>query len=257
MASKPKTAPAPATALVVPTKDTPVLLELVASANAHKGVAAAYVIDSRDMYEIASATLTDIRDAEKLCESEREKIAKPLHQAWTATNKLFKPISDALAAAKKELGGKMIAFEDQERARVRAAELRAQLEHEAEAKAAQEKLAEATELLAAGEIEPEEFQKVAEDAMVAELGGAAIGHVAAPPERGSHGRRTRWVGDVTSLPDLLEYVARRLRMNDPTFDNTIELKMGQINAFGQSTDGAGKIPGVTFREETIIAARGS
>lgn len=259
MAKAKKTAtPAEPTSLTVITKDDQSLLSMIAQAAALGTTATDYTIDSREMYELASISLTDIRDAEKAVEAKRKSIADPLHKAWKETNALFKPLGDALDKAKRTLSSKMVAFEDQERARIRAAEERAELERQQAVAEAEAKLAETSAKLATGEASLDDYQEATTNAMLAEV-TAPITGVGDPLERGGgHARRDRWVVDqIVNVPDLLEYIAKSMRDGAPTFNNTVEFKLGQLNAFAQATSGSVPIPGVTFRKESNLAARGS
>lgn len=256
MAAKPKTALAPAP-LVAITKEDPNLLQLIANAGLLRGSAVDYVIDSREMYELGTTSLTDIRNAEKAVEAKRLEIAEPLHKAWKNTNALFKPISDALEGAKRTLSSKLVAFEDQERARIKAAEQVAEMRRQAEIDAAAAKMAETTAKLETGEATLEDFQAAATEVALAEVTAPVMGAVD-PVSRGGHARRDRYVVDqINDIPAFLEYLAKSLRAEDPTFNNTVEFKLGQLNAFAQATEGSAKIPGVTFRKESTLAARGS
>ena len=241
-------------ALQVVTKETPTLVEFSSQAAVAKLTSENYVIDSREMFEIADVELSNIRALEKKVEETRVGITGPLNAAMRNTNKLFKPISDALDEAKRKLGAKMIAFEDAERVRVQAAE-KAALEEQRRAIAqAEAQVAEAAEQMQRGEIAPADYAAVAGEAMAAAV-GVPVGVVEAAPDRGGHSRRSRFVAEITNLPDFLEHLAGLLRKGDPTFDNTVEIKVGQLNAFGSSTQGSVVIPGITFRKESTFAAR--
>lgn len=246
---------ATATALTVPQKSDPNILELAGGAATQLEVAKVYTIDSREMYDIATVTLSEIREAEKKAETLRKSVADPLHKAWKNTNALFNPILDQLADAKRVLGGKMIQFENAERARVQAAEQAAAAQRERDMAATEAKLHEVTKDFEEGRASVEELQAAATDALVAETAMPV-----APTEdklhRGGHARIERWtVAEITSVPALLRYLADRLESGDPTFDNTVDFKLGQLNAFAQSTSGSVAVPGVRFEKQQTLSAR--
>ena len=253
MAATKKTA-APLASIELLDAKAPLLIDLASRANTALVVSEAYVIDSAAMFEIAVEQLAAIREAEKEVEAAQVKITKPLHDAKTAAIALFKPISIILANAKQQLGRKMIQFEDIEKARVRAAEQAALLKRQEEISAANKRADEVAEAMKTGEATIEQFQEAATEAMIATV-SLPVSHVAAPVSRGSHARTTRWVAEVVALPKLLRYLAERIEAGDPTFDNTVDIKLGQLQAFAASTQGARQLPGVLFSSHDSLAAR--
>lgn len=241
----------------VVTKDDPNIVTMVGNAHAHMVMAENYVIDSPEMFEIAAQTLSEIRSAEKLVEEERLKIADPLHKAWKNTNALFKPIADALGSAKNGLGRKMVAYENAEKAKVRAAEQIAEEQRRRDIAAAEAAEAETRAKFAEGKATTVEVVEATAAVMMAEV-ATPIVHAAAPASRAGHARRESWVvEEITSMPALLQFLAAKLYAGDPTFNNTVEIKLGQLNAFAQSTSGSVPIPGVTFTKKETIIARGA
>lgn len=232
----------------------PDIVRFLGESKSGLAVAEAYIIDSREMYDIAAQQLTDIRRLEKDAETARTTITGPLNVALKNTNALFKPIAAACDRAKRMLGAKMVAYEDAERARVRAAEQAALEEQRRATEAAEAKLAEAAEAMSKGDMSTEEFESVAGDAMAAAV-SVPVSHVEAPPERGGHARRDRWTAEVEDLPAFLIHLAGLLRKGDPTFDNTVDIKIGQLNKFADATQGSVPIPGVKYTKQSTLAAR--
>jgi hypothetical protein len=252
--AKTTTKAAPPTSIALIDAKAPLLLDLASRADTAKVLSEAYVIDSPEMFEVAAEQLAAIRKAEKEVEEAQVKITKPLHDAKTAAIALFKPISNMLAAAKQQLGRKMIAYEDIEKARVRAAETAALMQRQAEIAAAQGKLEETTVALQAGTATIADMQEAITDVMVAEV-SLPVAHVEAPVTRGGHARTKRWVAEIVSLPLLLRYLADRLEAGDPVFDNTVDIKLGQLQAFAASSQGKLAIPGVSFTSVDNMTAR--
>lgn len=246
--------PSPAKTIELIDNSQPDLVRFLGESTTGLTVAEAYVIDSREMYDIASQQLVDIRKLEKDAEAARTKITGPLNTALKNTNALFKPIAEKCDRAKRLLGAKMIAFEDAERARVRAAELAAAEKARLEQEAAEQKLAEATQALADGTMEPDAFEEVAGDAMAAAV-ATSIGHVEERLDRGGHARRDRFTAEVVDLPKFLRHLADLLEKGDPTFDNTIDIKVGQLNKFADATQGSVALPGVKYTKQSNLAVR--
>ena len=99
--------------------------------------AAAYVIDSTTMFELASDDLKNIKALQKEVEDKRTSISGPLNQAVKAVNDLFRPPKEYLEKAEYAIKRAMITWTtEQERL---AAEARAKAE--AEARAERERLA--------------------------------------------------------------------------------------------------------------------
>lgn len=257
MAKSKSTAAAAALPATIPTvtKDAPILLELLAAANSNKAMAENFIIDSPEMYDIAAITLKELREVEVRCEAEKKKISEPQYDAWKATNALFNPLLKVFETAKKQLGQKMVKYEDAEKAKRDAAERTAVVTRQQDIAEAEAKLAAATQALADGTGSMEAFEEANAAVMMAEVSNPLGAAVADPVSRGGHSRRNKWVGEINDLPLFLEWIAKRIRLNDPLFDNTIEIKYGQINSFGTDTEGTGKIPGVVFHDESSIAAR--
>lgn len=241
--------------LKVISKDDRNVVEFAQAAQTHAAVADNYIIDSPEMYDIAKAQLADIHAAGKKVEEMRTSISEPLHKAWKATNALFKPITDQLETAKKTLGRKLAAFEDIERARVRAAEQAAEAQRQRDIEAAAAAEAETRAAFERGEAEAEAVEAAAAATMIAEV-STPISAVASPVSREGAARRDRWVlGEVTDMPTLLEFLAARMRKGE--FDNTVEIKPGQLNAFVTSREGKVTIPGASFVRDSKLISRGA
>lgn len=248
---------APPQALTVPTAQHPTIVELGAAAAAHSEVASAYTIDSREMYQIAADTLADIQSAAKAAETARTSITDPLHKAWKNANALFKPITDALDQAKRELSAKMIGFEDTERARLRAAEEAAERRRMAELEAAAARVDEAERMAAEGRAGAETALETARtEQLVAEVATTAVVDVAV--ERGGHARVEDWKVEVTDLPALLRYVADNLERGDGTLAGVIPesaIRVTPLKALARDTQGRKTVPGVKFTPNPRLAAR--
>lgn len=238
-------------ALTVPTAQHPTIVELGAAAAAHSEVAAAYIVDSREMYQIAADTLGDIQSAAKAAEAARTSITDPLHKAWKNANALFKPITDALDQAKRDLSAKMIGFENAERARLRAAEEAAERRRQQELEAAAERVAEAEQ---SGDAEAVEAART--EQLIAEVATTTVADVAV--ERGGHARVEDWKVEVTDLPALLRYVADNLERGDGTLAGVIPesaIRVTPLKALARDTQGRKTVPGVQFTPNPRLAAR--
>jgi hypothetical protein len=237
--------------LVATKTATELALEAVAqgTVEAEKYLAAVkdFVIDSPEMYEIAAAELTNIRNTEKNLEELRDKIVRPLNTEVKSVNAKFKAPAAILADAKAVLGPKMNAYEAQDRIEREARERKAAADRDEAARIAAEQLAEAQ---ASGDAEAVHAAEVSLAMAEIDVGGIA-GHSL---DRGGHSKRVTWTSEVLRLPLLLRYIADSLERGEETFNNTVDIKPGQLNKFADATKGTVAIPGVKFhREEKLIA----
>jgi hypothetical protein len=240
--------------ITVPDESHSAIVTAKASAGGLVAQATAFVIDSPAMYEVGALTLTEIRQREKVLEEEREKIVKPMNTALAAVRNLFKAPAETLAQAKKILGDKMVAYDakvkaEREAQEKAAADLRRKAQEEAESQ-----MAEAEEKLKAGAISDEQFMAAASTASLAAI-DVPVAIAAAPLQKMGHAQRKSVKAEVTSLPQLLRHIADSLEKGEKTFDNTVDIKVGQLNAFGKATQGSVVIPGVRWVEDTKFIAR--
>lgn len=240
--------------LVAATPETPILITLGSAAASNLAVSEAFIIDSPEMFEIGSSTLREIRGLVKQAEAERKKITEPLHRAKVATDNLFKPITNKLEVAAGNLSRKLIAFEDQQRARIEAEERAAAEERRKEIEAAEAALRETEAAFKAGEATREQLIEADTKATIAAV-ATNVGMTAAPVSRGGNARRDRFVAEIVNVPALLRFLADSIERGDTNFDNTVEFKLGQLNAFGDSCEGKLVVPGVEWKKESKMIGR--
>lgn len=236
------------TTIAVPQPGDQRLISFIGKAAALKSSAGGYVIDSPEMYELGTEELRDIKRTFDDVEKTRRSLVDPMNLAVKNTNALFKPITDALDLAKRDLTGKMLAFEDAQRAKQRAAEEAARIEREKAERAAAEKLAAAVaaEDSAAAEAAILEGQMASIGSAVAETGQV---------DRGGHARRDSYevvVGD--DVPALLRWMADQMEQHQ-RFGNTVTFKVKELNAFATDTQGRVPIPGAIVRKKSTLAVR--
>lgn len=207
----------------------------------------AYTIDSVEMYELGVNELSNIRAAEKNLEELRDSIVRPLNTEVKKINAVFKPPALMLAEAKNVLGPKMNTFEARERIEREARERKAAADRDEAARVAAEALAQAQ---AAGDAESVHAAEVNLAMAEIDVGGIASSHL----DRGGHSKRVYWATEIVSLPLLLRYLADSIEKGETTFNNTVDIKLGQLNKFADDTKGASPIPGVKFSStEKMIA----
>jgi hypothetical protein len=240
--------------LTVPDASNPLVVAATTSAAELIAQANDLVVDSAPMYEVAGLALKQIREREKALEEARETIVKPMNAALTAVRNLFKSPAEVFASAKKILSDKMVAYDTQERVAREAQErAAATLAREARAKAEAE-MVKIEEELKTGAINDEQFLAAAGAASLAAI-DVPMPVAAAPLQKMGNASRTDYTFEVTSLPQLLRYLADSLERGEKTFDSTITLKVGQLNAFGKATQGSVVIPGLKWVESKKIIAR--
>lgn len=245
------------TTLVVPTAKDKSVVEATAEANAYIQSVTAMVIDSSEMYDLAADELGRIAGALKALEEKRQTIARPLHQAWTATNALFKPAQEAGEKAKAILSSKMLDYTKAERAKREAAEKLA-AEQAAAARAEAQATLEATRAAAQAGVVTEAEVLEAETAVAVAEVATPIAPVAAPVAKGGHSTRVRYVATVTDLAALLRHLADKIAAGGADrewAEGVVELKLGALNTLGTSSKGAVAIPGVRWDKDEKLAAR--
>ena len=225
-------------------------------AMAHKYVADcdAFVVDSAVMYEVAMTELGNIRTAEKRIEEERDARVRPRNTAVRQVNALFKMPAELLAKAKAKLSPKVLAFETQERIRREAEEKLALETRRAEQAEAQRKLEIAQEEAKQPGADMGKLLDAEIEAATADL-SITIPSAADPLDRQGHAKKVTWKGEVVDLPAFLHYVADSIKDGNETFNNTVEIKIGQINKFADATKGMSAIPGLKFSKHESIIAR--
>jgi len=217
-------------------------------------------IDSADMYTIAAEMLSDIQERIRKITEKKETVTKPLNAALKAARSLFAPIEEHLDIAKTTLKRKMIAFQD----KVAAERAAAQTESN---RIRAEEIAQAQANLAAAQYDVEQVEDVEEMSTVGEklvqaeqavlVAEVATPYVAATakPDSGGHALGKTYDTEITNLPAFLRFMADEIEKGDTRFDNTIDIKIGQLKAFGKATQATIPIPGVTFKRASTLAAR--
>lgn len=206
-----------------------------------------FVVDSNEMFDVATIELTNIRVAEKNMEAARDALVRPLNTEVKWINAAFKKPSEKLVEAKAIIGKKMIDYENAQRALRDAAEKRAEAERAKAMESAQAKLDSAAESGKSDEIATAE-----ENFLLASIGNSA--GVEELASRGNHQRRITWKAVVTDLPAFVAHAVKSAAEGDTTCLESIELKLGNISKLGQASQGRMKIPGITFEKEEKIAA---
>lgn len=232
------------------------VVELTQQAVEQLGIAEAYEIDSREMYEIGSDALREIRRLEDATEAQRTAITKPLNESLRQVNGMFKPITEKLDQAKRMLTRKMIGFEDAERARVAALEAAALAEREKRMAESNQRLAEVEAKVEAGEATTMDLVEAQVEATVATI--APVGHTEAPVSRGGHARVDDWGIEITDMPALLRFVADAIERGDDGFAAAIPqdaVRITPFKAVAKASGGKRQIPGIRFIHKPRIAAR--
>lgn len=234
--------------IAVPQKDDQRLVGFIQKAAALKTSAGQYVIDSDAMYELGTEELREIKRTFDAVEATRDSIVRPMNLAVKNTNALFKPITEALDAAKRSLTASMLAFEDRRREELRQQEAAAEAERQAAMAAAEEKL------LAA----QQEGDSIAAETALLETQMAAISAPVVADgkvDRGGHARRDAFEVVVEDMPTFLLWLAQQMRLYPDRFNNTVSLKVSQLNAFATDSEGKIPVPGAVVKRKSTLAVR--
>lgn len=257
---------------------------LNASAQSMLDGARAIVIDGDGMYQVAADELAAIKGKAKSLEEQRTKLVGPLNQVVKDINAMFKPPIEFLTQAEGILKRAMLGYQDaqerkrkDEEARARAAaeaeaaRERARIEQERAAAAEKARLEqdrleqERRAALAAGdtvkaakiEAKAEGAQEAAE-ARLSGLDESAALVQAAPvalaaqeaPKVSGVSTRTQWVAEVHDFAAMLAHVA-----TNPQFHNLVKVDEKALNQLARALKQNLAIPGVTVREERLLASR--
>lgn len=232
--------------------------------------AAAYVIDSTTMFELAGDDLKQIKTLQKEVEDKRTSITGPLNQAVKAVNDLFRPPKEYLDKAEATIKRAMVTWTtEQERL---AAEARAKAE--AEARAERERLAalerEQAEAARKAEAEAQAAAEAGDEQAAAEAMAVAqaaqeqaaaaaltaqivtvVPVVEAPAKVAGISGRVTYSAEVTDLLALVKAVAAGQAPLE-CLQADVRFLGAQARAFKKS----GQLyPGVTIIAERSIAAR--
>lgn len=252
------------------TYDASAALVLASSAQKALADAADYVIDSHEMFALASEDLKRIKGLQKEVEEKRTGITGPLNQAVKAVNDLFRAPKEYLDKAETTLKRSMVTWTtEQERL---AAEARRKAEEEARAE--RERLArqeaEAQEAARRAESEAQaaaeagdqaaaakamqEAQEAQQQAEVAAMTASVMTvspAVEAPAKVAGISGRVTYSAEVTDLVELVKAVAAG---QAPIECLQAETKF--LGAQARAFKKAGQLyPGVVAKEERGIAAR--
>jgi hypothetical protein len=95
----------------VPAQTHVVVAEKLPIANDAFKAAEAFEIKNDQDSDFAAVMIREIKEQYEAIEAERKKISGPLHQAWTATNNFFRPVTTALLGAEGALKKKVAVYE--------------------------------------------------------------------------------------------------------------------------------------------------
>lgn len=237
------------------------------------------VIDSLNMYQLASADLMAVKALAKDVESKRTAITGPLNQAVKAVNDLFRAPKEYLESAEIALKGALITYDREQKRKAdeirREAERKAREERErieAEAREAARKAheeadriaAEAAAAAAAGDAtKAAELEQAAIStaeagavearsiALTAELVTAApVPLASAAPKVSGLSTRKNWKARCVDKMALIKFVA-----NNPAFLNLLDVNQSALNQMAKAQKEAMQIGGVEAYPDDVMSAR--
>lgn len=257
------------TAVVVPVVNTETLKTEGSQALAS---AQTIIIDSDEMYELASGELTTVKSTLKKLEDMRLAVSGPLHKAMTANNENFSAIKAPWEAAEKSIKTAMVSYvEEKERAAAEerriAEEAAAKLRREAEAAAEEARRVAEQALERAASAATAEEQDVAMDAAIeAEEQAESLATEAAlaapvytsaakvrPIGTGTSVRGT-WKASVTNKLELLKHIVAKAEEN-PDLLLLVTIDAAALNRRAKALEKNLNLPGVQAVFERSIAAR--
>lgn len=245
---------------------------LMRQANAVYDVAAEFVIDGPETYQVAADELRDIKARISRLDEQRKSITKPLDDAKKAVMALFNPVIDRLTEAEKSVKGAILTYQDeQERKRkeeqarleaaARAERERAEAAARAQAEEARRLLEESQRAAAAESAEirrqAEELRQQAEQAaanaaaaqVIAEtvVAPAAVEVIDAPQGIGTRGSVEF---EVESMLDLVKHIAEH-----PELVNLLKTDDVKLRAYVRAVGTSARIPGVRVFVKRSITSR--
>lgn len=253
-------------------------VSLTGPADAALRLVEAFEIDSPEMYREAGSEVMTITQRWKDLEAQRDGIVRPLNTAIKAVNDLFRPALTTLDSAKRLIGGKMDAY-NQEQKRIadeqrRKAEDEARRERarlaaeaaEAEAKAvrqAQEMRAQAAQAAAAGDTEraaklesrADSKQEAGEQrAMNLQMEAAAVTALplpAAPLAKvAGFAGRSVWKARVTNKAKLVAFIVA-----NPQYMHLIDISDKELNALAKALKEHWNLDGSQSYEDRSFSVR--
>lgn len=217
--------------------DTP-KLPTVGSAQAK---AAIVMIDDQTTYEIASDIVASIKGRRKEIDEMRKSIVDPINKAKDAVQAIFVPVLADYDAAEKIVKTKMISYvTEQEAIRIREQAEADRIAREAALNAEKE----AAKLEKKGHVEAAEA--------VREMAAVASAPVVAPTvtQLGGNSVRKVWKARVTDKQAFVNAAA-----NVEGLLTLVDVNQPALNKLGAATNGAMKIAGVEFYQESVMAVR--
>ncbi len=208
------------------------------------------VVDSTEMFEVASEHTKVIKSLAKAIDEKRMSMTRPLDESKKAIMDFFRPMVDALEEAEKELKRKLLNYQtEQERIR-REAVAKAQREAEAARRAEQERLA--AEAAAAAEAGDEaKAEELVAEAIEAEIAPVVI---AAPvvevPKAAGVSKRDNWQGEVTDINALIEAAAKQ-----PHLRVLLTVDPKALREMAKAYKGKVEIPGIKFTNQQTLSVR--
>lgn len=200
------------------------------------------VINTADECEAAAEDLKGIKAKQKALEDARTTITKPLLEAQRAVNALFKRPQDTLAEAERIVKRGILAYQDREDQKRRAAEAAAA---EAARKEREKLEAQAAKAAAAGKVEKAEALQATAAAIP-----ERIALPSSAPVLGGVATRSTWRAEVADKAALVAYIATHAE-----WLHLVDVNLTALNGLARSQKSALALPGVKAVEEKQLAAR--
>lgn len=200
--------------------------------------------------EVSANMFKTIKQKKKQIDEVRKSLTRPLDAAKKRIMDFFRPAENKLAEAENSIEKTILEYRAEERRKA----------EEEQRKAAEEAKKRQEEELARIQKEQEEAEMLGDSETVENLEmqktvaatTAEVATVVAPePKLSGVSEVKRWKAVVTDKMALIRYIAQTGQ-----FENVVEFSNKELNALATATKGTIQVPGIEFKAERSLAARG-
>lgn len=241
------------------TEPTKNFLEI--KANMAVGVPDSIVIDSQAMAVVADEELRKLKAVRTALDAQRESVSKPLHQAWSAHNAIYKKPLEVLDGAISRLTGKISQYTLQVQQKAEAERRLAEQQAEAERLRMQEQAddlaAKAGEAASLGRDDDANFllEQAESAAMASQLVTARVVDTAPPKIEGTS-TYYRYSAEVP-ITNADKIKAIKWVLENPQFLHLVTFDQKACNQLAVALKDNFAIPGMSIKKNPVIAQRGA
>jgi hypothetical protein len=204
-------------------------------------IAADYLIDSQDMYELGALELQSFKRIEEELEARRRSITDPINQGLRNTNALFNPVIQRVQEASRILRGRMVEWANKERARIAAENA----ERERLAREERQRM-EAAAREAADQGREEEAFAMQQTAQLM----TAPARATTTQKVAGVSTRSNWKAECQDLAQLVAWVSQ-----NPDSLNLLQANTAALTALAKAQKDKMKVPGVRAWNDAGMTVR--